>query len=309
MYSLPPSVLRLLRLQRGIVSLEQLAEHGVSEAQRQRLVRDGVLRVVHRGVYATTAVELSLDALCLAACLAAPELVISGKTAARLMGLRNAFTSDVRGMVLQGHGPTRLDGVVVHRTKELDFARDVTTRDDGVRLLRPARLGFHLAQSLDDLGFESVIEQMIDRKLCSIPQFFDAGRRLRRAGRDGSARFARVLAKRPAWAKPKDSDDEVRVLRALADRGIVLVPQFRLELPDGTPIHLDGGDARRRFGVEVDHITWHGGRLNSSYDKWRDRQTDRLGWTIPRVTDEDLKLRWASTINDLVEIWQGRAVA
>jgi hypothetical protein len=309
MSALPTGVARLMRLQRGIVSIEQLAQHGIGEAQRQRLVRDGVLRVLHRGVYATTAIELSLDARCLAACLAAPGLVICNKTAARLIGLRNAFTTDVHGMVLQGHGPTRLDGVVVHRTKELDLDRDVTTRSDGVRLLRPPRLGFDLAQSLDDLGFESVVEQMIDRKLCSIPQFFDAGRRLKKAGRDGSARFARVLAKRPAWAKPKDSDDEVRVLRALADRGVVLVPQFELELPDGSLIHLDGGDAQRRFGVEVDHVTWHGGRLNTGYDKWRDRQTDRIGWTVSRVTDEELKLRWGPTINDLVEIWQGRAVA
>jgi very-short-patch-repair endonuclease len=296
-----------MRVQQGVASLEQLAERGLGAAGRQGLVRDGVLRPLHRGVYATTAVDLSLGARCLAACLAAPELVICGKTAAHLLRLRKTSTTDVHGMVLQGHGPTRLDGVVVHRTTELDDERDVTTWSNGMRVLRPPRLCFDLAQSLDDLGLESVVEQMLDRGLCTIPELFDAGRRLKKAGRDGSARFARVLARRPAWAKPKDSDDEVRVLRALADRGIVLVPQFELELPNGSIIHLDGADPGRRFGVEVDHVTWHGGRVSSGYDKWRDRQTDRIGWNVSRVTDEDLALRWSPTISDLVEIWHSRA--
>ena len=128
-------------------------------------------------------------------------------------------------------------------------------------------------------------------------------------GRDGTARFVRVLARRPSLAKPKNSDLEVRVLRALASRGVVLVPQYEIRLPDGSVIHPDGVDPFRRFGVEIDHVTWHGGRVRSQYDKWRDRQTARLGWVIARVTDEDLRTRFHGTINDLVEIYVRRAAA
>jgi hypothetical protein len=266
-----------------------------------------MLRKLHHGVYISTAVPLSLEARCLAACIAIPDLVISGPTAARLRNLRNAVGNDIHAMMR--HGPTRLDGVVVHRTNQLSLSNDVETRPDGIRMLRPARLAFDLARYLDDLGFESVIEQMIDRGLCNVPRFFATGRRLQRPGREGTARFARVLAKRPAWAKPKDSDLEVRLLRALAERGVALVPQLELVLPDGSRIHLDGGDPTRRFGVEVDHITWHGGRAATQYDKWRDRQTDRLRWVIPRVTDEDMNHHWMLTVNDLVEIYEGRRAA
>ncbi len=307
MSTFPPALTSLMALQHGVISAEQLGAHGITARQRQTLVRTHALKKLHDGVYASTAVSLSLEARCVAACLAVTDLVISGPTAAQLLNLRKAIGNDIHGMVL--HGPTRLAGVVVHRTNQLDVENDVDTRPDGIRLLRPPRLGFDLARFLDDDGFESVIEQMIERRLSNIPRFFATGRRLKKPGRDGSARFARVLAKRPAWAKPKDSDLEVALLRALGERGVALVPQCELLLPDGSSIHLDGGDPSRRFGVEVDHITWHGGRAATQYDKWRDRQTSRLGWVIPRVTDEDLDDHWVMTINDLVEIYNGRRAA
>jgi len=307
MSTFPPALTERIRVQHGVVSAEQLAAHGISSRQCNTLVHTGVLNRLHQGVYASTAVRLTLEGRCLAACLALADLVISGPAAARLRNLRKVDAPDIHAMML--HGPTRLDGVVVHRTNQLDYHNDVETRPDGIRLLRPARLAFDLARFLDDAAFESVVEQMIDRRLCNVPRFFATGRRLRKPGRDGSARFARVLAKRPAWAKPKDSDLEVRLLRALAEHGVTLVPQLALELPNGSLVHLDGGDASRRFGVEVDHVTWHGGRAATQYDKWRDRQTDRIGWVIPRVTDEDLNDHWVMTVNDLVEIYEGRRVA
>ena len=45
--------------------------------------------------------------------------------------------------------------------------------------------------------------------------------------------------------------------------GFVLVRQFEVELLNGSIIHLGGADPGRRFGVEVDHVTWHGPRVTS----------------------------------------------
>ncbi len=64
-----------------------------------------------------------------------------------------------------------------------------------------------------------------------------------------------------------------------------------------------------RFGVEVDHVTWHGGRLAAQRDKWRDRQLMRIDWVVVRVTDEDLEQRFNSTVADLVEIHRRRRAA
>ena len=99
------------------------------------------------------------------------------------------------------------------------------------------------------------------------------------------------------------------MLGALAARGVLLIPQYEITLKDGSVIHPDGADPARRFGVEVDHVTWHGGRRATVYDKWRDRQTTLLGWQIPRVTDEDLRTRFHHTINELVELYADRVAA
>jgi very-short-patch-repair endonuclease len=202
--------------------------------------------------------------------------------------------------------PTELNDVVVHRTTTLGTT-DWVQRDDGTRVLRPVRLAADLARFLDDHDLESVIEQLVDRGLASIPTLHACGRRLAGSGRDGIRRFGRVLNGRPAWNKPKDSDLEVRLFRALAAKGVALETQVRVDLGDGQWLHLDGADRARRFGVEVDHVTWHGGRLATQHDKWRDRQVMRIGWIVARVTDDDIARRLSSTVDELCEIHRLRA--
>jgi very-short-patch-repair endonuclease len=201
-----------------------------------------------------------------------------------------------------------LRDVVVHCTTMLPSA-DWTTREDGIRLLRPVRLAADLARFLDDHDLESVIEQLIDRGLVSVPALHACGRRLAGCGRDGIRRFARVLDARPAWNRPQDSDLEVRLFRALIAHGVVLEPQVRIDLGGGIRLYLDFADPTVRFGVEVDHVTWHGGRLAAQRDKWRDRQLMRIDWVVVRVTDEDLEQRFNSTVADLVEIHRRRRAA
>ncbi len=306
MTNFSPALNLTIRRQYGVVSAEQLDTHGVSRQRRRSLVANGCFDTLHRGVYIVTSAQHTLEARCVAACLANPVLVICGTTAGRIMRLRKMVGDDIHAMAL--NACPELAGVVTHRTNHLG-AGEVVTRPDGIRILSTPRLAFNLADHLDDLGFESVLEQLLDRGEVTVPALFASSRVLSRRGRDGTARFARVLAKRPLLAKPKDSDHEVRLLRALAERGVRLIPQFELALPDGTLIHVDGADRERRFAVEVDHVTWHGGRARTQYDKWRDRQTDRIGWLISRVPDEDLDQRFHATVNELVEIHRGRRAA
>jgi hypothetical protein len=306
MSHLPPEASCLARRQHGAISSDQLSELGVRRHQRQSLVRAGVLSEMHRSVYRFVSVPDSLEQRCAAACLADPELVISGPTAGILHRLRRMPRGSVHTM---SRHRVDLDDIVAHRTNRLDLERDVIHRGDGIRVLAIPRLVFDLARFLDDNDFESVIEQLLDRRLTSIPVLFATGRSLQKAGRDGSARFGRVLARRPAWAKPKGSTQEVTLFAALQAAGVTLTPQLTVELPDGWPVHIDGGDRARRVGIEVDHVTWHGGRAESQYDKWRDRQLARISWLIVRVTDEDINRRLDETVREIVEVYESRRVA
>lgn len=296
---IPAASLEFARDRLGLVTTDRLSVDGVTRHQRSRLVAAGTLVRVHQGVYRIGSHTVTFEQQCLAACLAIDSLVISGTSAGRLTGLRRMPEGPVHAMSLDRK--VKLNDVVVHRTTDLGDD-DISFRPNGLRLLKPARLVPDLARFLDDVDLESVIEQLIDRRAVSMPMLFASARRLRIRGRDGTTRLARVLESRPVWMKPKDSDLEVRFLRALAGRGLQLIPQYRLDLGGGRIVHLDGADPMVRLGVEIDHVTWHGGRLDSQADKRRDRMALRIGWVVTRVTDADIRLRLDETVEEVVEI-------
>jgi very-short-patch-repair endonuclease len=252
---------------------------------------------VHRGVYRFSSHVESFEQRCLAALLAAPDAALSGPTAGRIMGLRKVFTDDVH---LIARRAIHLESVSAHRTKIL--GEDDIGTGAGLRVLRPTRLFCDLAWHLDDAGLESVYEQMLDRRMISIDAARAAARRFVASGRPGSVRLARVLDSRPDWLQPADSDLEVQLMRALTAAGLVLRRQCPVVLDSGWTVHLDLADEAIKFGVEVDHVTWHGGRLDAQRDKRRDRELARLGWTISRVSDEDISSRLSETCEQLIAI-------
>jgi very-short-patch-repair endonuclease len=117
------------------------------------------------------------------------------------------------------------------------------------------------------------------------------------------------MSKRADWQKPAGSGLELRVLRALEQRGVVLVRQYALELADGSTIHPDGADPSIKWALEIDHVTWHGGRLDAQYDKTRDRAARLVGWQVERVTDQELAENFDAVIDQLVALHRQRTVA
>ena len=83
--------------------------------------------------------------------------------------------------------------------------------------------------------------------------------------------------------------------------------QAKVTLADGVSIHPDLWWPSRHLVVEVDHVSWHGGRLDAQYDKRRDRQVARLGIQTLRVTDEDLTHRFHATIHEILAVAKLRA--
>ena len=80
-----------------------------------------------------------------------------------------------------------------------------------------------------------------------------------------------------------------------------------MRLPDGRTVHPDLVWPEARLAVEVDHVTWHGGRIESTYDKWRDRQMRLPGWEVDRVTDADICKRPVGTVRDLSALYALRS--
>lgn len=293
----PRSLLAQARSSDGLLTATQLSNTGVVGRYRSAALDAGQLVRIHRGVFRLTSHAESFEQRCLAACLAAPDAALSGATAGRLWGLRGVSTDDVH---LLARRKIDLDGVETHRTDLLGEG-DVQLRN-GLRVLRPIRLVCDLAWTIGDDALESVIEQMLDRRLFSMSSLRAAARRFSAPGRSGSVRLGRVVESRPSWLKPADSDLELRVHRALANFGLNFERQYPVLLDSGVQVHIDLAQPQARFGIEIDHVTWHGGRLDTQSDKRRDRGLARLGWTIARVTDDDISQRLDESIRELVDI-------
>jgi very-short-patch-repair endonuclease len=293
-----------LRQHHGVVARSQLVSLGFSHGQIHRLVTSGRLYRLYSAVYVAADTQTGLQQRALAACLATGG-VISHSTAARLWEFRSIPKElSVHVTVSHDRRVAPRAGVVVHRSTDMS-EHDWVVRDDGIVLTSPPRTVFDLAAALPRMRLESVIEQGIDRGNFTVPTLWGVARRLARQGRAGSGRFVTVLASREAWAKPVDSALELTFETALIHAGIARpIRQHTIRLYAGRDIHPDFAWPDLQVIVEIDHVTWHGGRIESSRDKWRDRKTLRLGWSTLRLTDDDIKHRLADAVADVASVLQ-----
>lgn len=296
----------LVASQHGVVAAEQLIDDGLRRSTIRRLVTAGALVRVHHGVYRVATSPDGFESRCVAACLADRDAVITGPAAARLWEFRHVFRPD-RPDVLVPHDRSPItSGVMLRRTNVLDEI-DVVERGDAIRVAAPPRAWFDCARDLADDRFERLTEWVLDHH-ATIPTLWATVRRLHGRGRPGLARVRRVLSFRHDWQRPAGSGLEVDVLRALERCGIgPLVRQYPLRLQNGTVIHPDAADPGIRWALEVDHVTWHGGRFDAQRDKARDRQARKIRWQVDRVTDQELREDFDGTIREVSELYFQRA--
>ncbi len=299
-----PLAARIAR-QHGIVTRIDLLDDGVSIREIDRSVERGTLARVHNGVYRVATSPDTFEARSAAACAADPEVVITGTAAARLWNFRHVWRAE-QPIVLVAHDRTPLArGVTLRRTNVLG-GEDSVGLPDGIRVASPPRTWFDCARDVDDERFERLTEWVLD-KHTTLPTLWRTARRLQSRGRPGLARVKRVMSQRADWQKPAGSGLELRVLKALEALGMVLERQYPLRLATGTTIHPDGADPAIRWAVEIDHVEWHGGRLDAQYDKTRDRNARLIGWQVERVTDQELRENFHGVIDQLVALHRQRA--
>lgn len=305
MFQVPDDLRSRIARRHGVVTRAELLAASVSIDQIRRAVTAGMIERRHAGVYRFTVAQLTFEARCIAACLADPDAIVTGAAAARLWDFRHVFRPD-QPVIAVPHDRTPLStGVVLRRSNVLDRA-DWTLRPDEIRVATPARAWFDCARDLDDTRFEKLTEWVLDRHE-TVPTLWAMRRRLNQRGRPGLARVNRVLSQRQAWQKPAGSGLEVEVIRGLARRGVVgLVRQHPIRLPDGSVVHPDAAVPTIRWAIEVDHVTWHGGRFDAQRDKGRDRKLRRVRWQVDRITDQELRDHAEAAIDELAELYHLR---
>jgi very-short-patch-repair endonuclease len=301
-HALTPAASSWLATHHGVITAEDCLRLGITAEKRKRLLRDRVLIRYVPGVYRLAGAPQTPEQGMALACAVGPDVAVSHVSAGRIWGLRRLGGDQRLHVLIRGHAHRSVPGAVVHRCHRID-AVDVIERPDGIRVTTPPRTCFDLAWVLSDDRLESVFEQVIHDGMATLPTLFTTGHRLREHGRSGSARYRRVLESRPAWLKPVDSDLELQLERALIAAGLPRPRrQHALTLPTGEVIHPDFYWPDEREIVEVDHVTWHGGREASAYDKRRDRLTRRMGIGTTRVADSDIRDHLASVVADVADV-------
>ncbi len=292
----------LIAQRHGVVRHAELIADGFNPAVIRKLITAGALMRHHRGTYRLSTAPDTFEFRCAAASLAERSAIVTGAAAARLWEFRHVAKVELPIVLLEHDRNALTHGVLVRRTNQVN-REDVVLRPDGIRLASPPRTWFDCARDLEDEPFEMLTEWVIDHH-ARVPTLWRLARRLDQRGRPGLARVKRVLSQRQIWQKPAGSGLELRVLAALRQAGLPeLVRQYPVRLGDGSVVHPDGALPDLRWAIEVDHVTWHGGRFDAQYDKSRDRKARRAGWTIERVSDRELSTDFGGTIADIVEMY------
>jgi very-short-patch-repair endonuclease len=260
---------------------------------------------VHKSVLRVSSAPCTFEGSCVALCLAHPNGFITGPSAGRLLGLRRMPSAKLITFGVP-HGVHLLDERIALRQSRSVMPLDVVRLRSGIVIATAARLAFDLASDLAALDHASVVEQLIQRRKCTMTSLGATARRLCHPSRPGSELFARTLLNRGERAAA-ESHPEVVIAEALRARGVPVNPQFStLVLPSGASVRIDLAVPDVRWGIEIDVHPEHLLLEGTSKDKRRDRQCHRIGWQIERVTEIDF-LDLDGLVDELVELYLTRA--
>lgn len=288
----------------GVLLVDDLNRLGIGPYARQRLVKDGVIRPVHRGtVFALGRSTLDIAAEIAAACWAVPDSWASGNTAAEYWGFRRI----PRGRVeLSTHAlkSPRLSGVRIRRTNLID--PQIVFLPNGGAVSSPSQTLFEIAHETDDRTLMSAFEDCLNRDLASLEEIRSFGSRAVKMGRPGSARFRRVILGRPDDLPVAMSHAELILAESLFREDHRWTRQHRLLLPGGSTALVDVARPDIKLGVEIDGGL-HDSPVAIHSDKRRDVAAAHVGWQILRFTTDDIDSSLRAVVSQTLAVAEIRS--
>jgi very-short-patch-repair endonuclease len=272
--SAPQVCARLAARQKGVVSRVQLLEAGVGSAAVKRLLRDGWLHRVHRGVYAVGHLALPQFAKEQAALLACGEgAVISGASALYLWGILDRAPAEV-DVTVSRHCRKR-NGIRLHRPGEIE-PRELRRRH-GLDVAFPAGalIAYAAEATPTELG-DAVAEA-----------------RMRNLIREGELEAtARAAGRRRGGAQMRAflrDEEEPAITRSRAERRFrdllraARLPQPRVNVRVAG-VEVDFLWETERVVLEVDGWKFHGHRRAFERDRKKGMILSDAGCHVTRIT-------------------------
>lgn len=288
---LPHQAFALAERQLGLITRSQLTADGAGPSTVQRLVAAGHLVPVASGVFRMGGAPTGWSQDVLAACLAAGPLTVgSHRTAGALhdhLGLRAGRRIDL--IAPRWHRTHRGSLVTVHEALDLR-AEDVTSVGP-VPVTTPVRTVLDLASCLSPERLARVADAVVrtdDSAAAALERRFQ---QTRRRGKRGYTALAAVLEE--VLGRPLSTESP------LEDRTVALIEAQGLPLPvaqhpvtiAGTTVRLDLAWPDLALAVECDGLAHHRDVHAFRWDRRRQNLLVLAGWTILRVTWDDVVAR------------------
>ena len=257
----------------------QLLSAGISSAVITRLICEGFLHPLHRGVYAVGHVALpqfGREQAALLACGAGA--VISGRSALYLWGISETGPAEVEVTVAGRHRRKRR-GIRLHLVRELDPA-EVRTRY-GLRVVVPARALIEFAASGSFEQLDDAVAEARQKRLIRAGELEAAAKAAGKTRGAAQMRAFLVDEGEPAITR---SRGERRLRRLLRDARL---PQPKVN------VRLAGYEVdflwpEQRVVLELDTYTFHGDRRAFERDRRKTMVLEDAGYHVIRITRRQL---------------------
>ncbi|WP_245927588.1 endonuclease domain-containing protein [Nocardioides silvaticus] len=269
------------KLPAGPFRYDAIGDLGISRHELRRLVRDGDVRVVVRGVYAAATLEDTVEVRAAAVALvSAPGHVVRDRTAAWLHGVDMLLYSEhdapppVETCALRGNQPSQRDGVD-GRTRDL-VPRDIMLLH-GLRVTTPLRTALDLGCVLHRRDAMAALDAICRRHGITKEQLVIEVARYRR--RRGVVQLRELVG----LVEPRaESARESWMRLAIHDAGLPAPePQYWVVV-DGEPRYrIDLAYPKHRVAIEYDGWEAHEQTPDQrERDRVRRQWLREHGWTV-----------------------------
>ncbi|MCA1702348.1 MAG: type IV toxin-antitoxin system AbiEi family antitoxin domain-containing protein [Actinobacteria bacterium] len=277
----------------GIIGVEQCLASGLSKEALYRRIRVGKFDVIRPGAYRMPGTPASWEGELMAALLSAgPEALVSHRAAATLYGLEGSPGGVLELSLRNGR---RLPGVVIHRLRPGD---DPAFRYIGpIALTAPERTLLDLAAVLPARQVGLAIDDALRRKMTTLDRLTDQLVLVQARGRNGVARFRKLLDIRDERDARLRSTFEAKMLRICkrVDADVTVDHHVRFGSFD---YYLDLAFPWVKLGVECQSLRYHTGE-RSKRDWLRHRHLSLAGWTILYFSWDDVAFAPAMVEGDI----------
>jgi Protein of unknown function (DUF559)/Transcriptional regulator, AbiEi antitoxin len=298
--ALDRAIARLAADQHGVVALRQLRALGLSGSGVRTRAARGALHRIHRGAYAVGHPTLTAKGRWAAAVLACgPGAALSHRSAAALWGIRATSRAAVE-VTVPGQAGRGQAGIQAHRCSLDDAER---TAIDGIPCTTLARTLLDLAEVIDRDSLEQACERAEGLELFDLSE---VERVLTRAvGRQGAPLLRAAIPDSVADTAFTRSDLERRFLE-LSERAGLPRPLVNSWVAlKGGGYEVDFLWPEHRLIVELDGWSTHGNRRAFRRDRRRDVDLEVEGYTVLRLTWEDVVLDGPEVVRRLRRRWFG----